>query len=66
MTNAEKFGSFVGRIGGYFLTGAFLYWGWNAVAPHLNAPLFTYWEMMAIRMAIGSLVRMFIPIEIKA
>ena len=38
MTNAEKFGTFVGRIGGYFLTGAFLYWGWNVVAPHLNAP----------------------------
>ena len=66
MTNAEKFGAFVGKIGGYFLTGAFLYWGWNVVAPHLNAPLFTYWEMMAIRMAIGSLARMFVPIEVKA
>ena len=59
-------GNFIGKIGFYFLTGAFLYWGWNVVAPHLNAPLFTYWEMMAIRMAIGSLVRMFIPIEGKA
>ena len=66
MTNAEKFGSFVGKIGGFFLTGAFLYWGWNVVAPHLNAPLFTYWEMMAIRMAIGSLARMFVPIKEKA
>ena len=50
----------------WLISAAFILWGYSTIAPHLNAPLFTYWEMMAIRMAIGSLARMFVPIEVKA
>ena len=36
----------------YWLTSTtFILWGWNVLAPHLNAPLFSFWEMFAIRMA---------------
>lgn len=30
----------------------FLMWGWNTVAPHLNAPTFGYWEIFAMRMGL--------------
>ena len=53
---AEVLGEVVGTIIHWFLTAYFIYWGWTVVAPHLNAPLFTYWEVFAIRMALSSLV----------
>lgn len=43
----------------WFINAAFLMWGWTVLAPHLNAPIFSYWEIFAIRMAIGSVVKMF-------
>lgn len=56
---SEKIGSAIGHIGGWFLSAAFIMWGWNVIAPHLNAPLFSYWEIFAMRMALGSVVAMF-------
>ena len=53
---AEVLGELTGTIINWFLTAGFIYWGWTVLAPHLNAPLFTYWEVFAIRMALSSLV----------
>ena len=62
MEKLEKWSFYVGKLIGHvaiwFLSATFLYWGWSVVAPHLNAPMFTYWEMFAIRMAINSLFKM--------
>ena len=43
----------------YFISALFIWWGWNVLTPHLNAPLFDYWEIFAMRMAFGSIVAMF-------
>ena len=56
--NSEKAGKFVGNLIGGFLSAGFFYWGWTVIAPHLNAPEFTYWEIFAIRMALGSIIAM--------
>lgn len=56
--NSEKAGKIVGKGIGWFLSAGFIYWGWTVVAPHLNAPEFTYWEIFAIRMALGSIIAM--------
>ena len=37
-----------GTILGWCICAALLMWGWGVVAPHLNAPLFSYWECFAI------------------
>lgn len=34
----------------WLISSLFLWWGWNVLAPHLNAPMFRYWEIFAIRM----------------
>lgn len=52
----ELLGDLIGTILNWFLTAGFIYWGWTVVAPHLNAPMFTYWEVFAIRMALFSLM----------
>ena len=57
--NSEKVGKIVGKGIGWLLSAGFIYWGWIVIAPHLNAPEFTYWEILAIRMALGSIIAMF-------
>ena len=52
-------GEFVGQIIKWLITAGFIYWGWTVLAPHLNAPLFTYWEVFAIRMAFSSVMVIF-------
>lgn len=32
----------------YFLNPAIVMWGWEALAPHLNMPLFSYWQSFCI------------------
>ena len=44
----------IARVCTWFLSTAFILWGWNVLAPHLNAPLFGYWEIFAMRMAFSS------------
>lgn len=56
---AELIGTFIGKIIVVFLHSAFILWGWNVIAPRLNAPLFTYWEIFAMRLAFGSIIKMF-------
>ena len=36
----------------WFISAAFIWLGWNVLAPHLNAPEFTYWEIFLIRMGV--------------
>jgi TRAP-type C4-dicarboxylate transport system permease small subunit len=43
----------------YFISALFIWWGWNVLAPHLNAPLFNYWEVFAMRMAFSSIAGIF-------
>jgi hypothetical protein len=41
-------GTILGTIAGWCICAALLMLGWSVVAPHLNAPMFTYWEWVAI------------------
>ena len=36
----------------WFISSAFIMWGWNVLAPHINAPQFGYWEIFAMRMGL--------------
>lgn len=56
---AEKIGYLIGMVALYFASAGFLMWGWNTIAPHLNAPTFTYWETFAIYMGLNALVGIF-------
>ena len=56
---AVVLGEFTGQVISCFITVGFIYWGWTVLAPHLNAPLFTYWEVFAIRMAVSSVMAIF-------
>lgn len=49
----------VGKIATWFISAAFIMWGWNTIAPHINAPLFSYWEVFAIRMGLSYLMAIF-------
>lgn len=37
----------------WFISTGFIMWGWNTLAPHINCPLFTYWEIFAMRMGLS-------------
>lgn len=56
---AFKIGYLIGLVALCFASVGFLMWGWNTVAPHLNAPTFTYWETFAIYMGLDALVGIF-------
>ena len=49
-------GDILGKIAVWFVSTAFIMWGWNTLAPHLNAPLFDYWNVFAIRMGLSYLM----------
>ena len=40
----------------WFISAGFIMWGWNTLAPHINCPLFTYWEIFAMRMGLSFLM----------
>lgn len=40
----------------WFVSAGFIMWGWNTLAPHINCPLFTYWEIFAMRMGLSYLM----------
>lgn len=52
MTAAQAFGMVVGKIATWFITAAFIWWGWNIFAWHFNLPQFEYMEVFAMRMAL--------------
>ena len=56
---AFKIGYLIGMVALCFASAGFLMWGWNTVAPHLNAPTFTYWETFAIYMGLDALAGIF-------
>lgn len=57
---AKTLGTIVGKILVLFISAGLLLWAWNKVAvPHFNAPVLTYWEMFAFRIAYGSLGEIF-------
>ena len=53
---AEWFGNLMGTVARWMISAAFIWWGWSVLAPHLNAPLFSYWEVFAIRMGLTYLM----------
>ena len=55
----NNWANILGTVGGWFLSAAFILWGWNVIAPHLNCPLFSYWEILAMRLALGSIASIF-------
>jgi len=48
MTVSEQLGTILAWGLKFFLNPALVMWGWEALAPHLNAPLFAYWEVLCI------------------
>lgn len=56
---AFKIGYLNGTIAYRLIASGFLMWGWNTIAPHLNAPTFSYWETFAIYMGLNALVGVF-------
>lgn len=56
---AFKIGYLIGTIAYRLIAAGFLMWGWNTIAPHLNAPTFSYWETFAIYMGLNALTKVF-------
>ena len=49
----EYVSGLMGNVASWLLSTVFIWWGWSVLAPHLNAPLFSYWEIFAMRMALS-------------
>jgi hypothetical protein len=58
-TVIDTIAEFVGYVGATFISAVLIMWGWNTVAPHLNAPQFGYWEVYAMRMGLKSFIKLF-------
>lgn len=58
-TIAQALGTIVGKIAGWFISAAFIWWGWNIFAWHFNLPQFEYMEVFAMRMALSNLMVIF-------
>ena len=43
---------FLATVAFWFISTGFIMWGWNTLAPHINCPLFAYWEIFAMRMGL--------------
>ena len=56
---AFKIGYLIGTIEYRLIAAGFLMWGWNTIAPHMNAPTFSYWETFAIYMGLNVFVGVF-------
>ena len=51
-TAAEKVAIIIVTVMHWFFSALMIWWGWSVLAPHLNAPIFTYWQIFAMRMAL--------------
>lgn len=51
-------GDFIANVINWFISAGFMWWGWSVLAPELNAPEFTYWEIFAIRMMVSNILSM--------
>ena len=56
----EKIVVSIANVIGWFISSAFIMWGWNTLAPHINCPLFSYWEIFAMRMALSYTIAIFV------
>ena len=54
--NSATIFDIIANIATWFVSAGFIMWGWNTLAPHLNCPLFTYWEIFSMRMALSDLM----------
>ena len=59
MKNKELVYEIVKAIAVLCLRVVIVRWGWSILAPHLNAPMFTYWEMFGIYWAFQTLAGCF-------
>ena len=59
MTIEQALGTIVGKIAVWFISAAFIWWGWNVFAWHFNMPQFGYMEVIAMRMAHSQLMVIF-------
>ena len=57
MTAGQAFGMVIGKIATWFITAAFIWWGWNIFARHFNLPQFEYMEVFAMRMALTCIMK---------
>ena len=65
MTTAQALGTIVGKIAVWFISAAFIWWGWNVFAGHFNLPQFGYMEVFAMRMALSHLMVIFWQIKVR-
>ena len=54
---SEILGELVGQGIYWLISTGFILWGWSVLAPHLNCPQFTYWEVFAMRMALSYIAK---------
>lgn len=54
---SEVLGDLVGIGLCWLISAGFIMWGWNTLAPHLNCPEFTYWEVFAMRAGFDCITR---------
>ena len=59
MTMKQAFSTVVGRVALWFVSAAFIWWGWNTFAGHFNLPQFEYMEVFAMRMALTYIMKIF-------
>ena len=57
MTAGQVFGTIVGQVAQWFISAAFIWWGWNIFAQHFNLPQFEYMEVFAMRMALTCIMK---------
>ena len=57
MNAGQVFGALAGRVAAWFISAAFIWWGWNIFAGHFNLPQFEYMEVFAMRMALTYIMR---------
>lgn len=59
MTAGQVFGTIAGKVAVWFISAAFIWWGWNTFAWHFNLPQFEYMEVFAMRMALTFIMKIF-------
>jgi hypothetical protein len=58
-TNQELAVEILTIISGWFIYAFFIWLGWKVLVTHFGLPYFTYWEVFAIRMGFGSILKIF-------
>jgi hypothetical protein len=48
--NKDKIIQILAKNTAFFMEVGIIYWGWTILCPHLNAPQFSYWEIIVLYM----------------